>query len=258
MVIPMPIIAIEAPSTIQVEAQTVSAYDALAPEYESNGHKTTRILESLSCTGLKNLFQSNSIIFNSKRILEVGCGTGVISKLILQFVRQNTELIFSDASPRMLEIAKSQTYDRRGQKFLQYKQVSVLSSSDWFNSLESDLIVCGLGDPYFVKTALLNLRQACASSAFLAVTLPEYSWAITERTYKLKLPHNLTRFQLCSGETVYPFSFTYSESDLEELLFACGFESMMIWSETSYNLLRHHMGPSLKAPATICALARAI
>ena len=244
-------------SLAEIEAQTIAAYDLLALEYDSAAHATTRALEQLSLHAISCIIDNTSIISNTKRVLEVGCGTGALSTLLLRSSGEDVGFVLLDASAKMLEQARARLRNTSSRREVRYLHASILSSINRSNSGVFDVIVCGLGDPYFVDRAVSNIRQYCSHSAFLVVTLPEQSWAEAERIYRLKIPINRTRFRLASGLTVYPFSFTYSENELHKLMLRGGFETQIIWSESLTSQAEHEGDPQLRPPTIVCALARA-
>lgn len=243
-------------SQAEIEAETIAAYDLLALEYDSATHATTRALEQLSLHAFDRIINSTSVISNAKRVLEVGCGTGVLSTLLLHSLGEDKGVVLLDASARMLKQARTRLKNVSSRKEVRYLHASILSSMSHTSSGVFDVIICGLGDPYFVDRAVSNIGQYCSHSAFLVVTLPERSWAETERIQRLKIPINRTRFRLSSGLTVYPFSFTYSENELCELMLNSGFETQIIWSESLTSQAEHEGDPRLRPPTIVCALAR--
>jgi SAM-dependent methyltransferase len=219
-------------SVVQVEAQTVVAYDRLAPEYDSAEHATTRKLERLSIDVFSALLRDLCSLANVKRVLEIGCGTGALSSLLLQLVGKDAEFVFTDSSASMLNQLHAKLVQLERRQSIQYTQSAIMSHQGYSELGTFDLIVCGMGDPYFLAPAIANMRQYCAPGAHLLLTLPEKSWAIAERLYRLKVPLNRTRFRLLSGEIVVPFSFVYSEEELSDLLRKGGFELLEVRIES--------------------------
>lgn len=241
----------------QVEAETVTAYDVLAQEYDWPTHTTTRILEKLSLDACFNVISKNSLISRTNRLLEIGCGTGTLSSLLLQCMSEEMEYSFLDSSSLMLNQAQARLHQFTVGRNVRFLRSSILSTWTEHDFPLSDLIVCGLGDPYFIDVAVTNIRRRCSLSAFLLLTLPEKSWAHSERVLRLHVPVNRTCFQLASGRSVYPFSFTYTESELSYLLLRNGFKMVDIYTNSVVpEMTKGH--PSVIFPRIICALARAL
>lgn len=243
------------PSLAEIEAQTIAAYDLLASEYDSTTHATTRALERLSLRAFADLIDNTSVMSNAKRVLEIGCGTGALSTLLLRSSGGDVEFVFLDSSAKMLDQARARLNDLGTTRAVRYLHSSIISNAICNNSGPFDLIVCGLGDPYFIDCAILNMRRYCGQSASLVVTLPERSWAQAERIYRLKIPINRTRYRLASGLIIYPFSFTYSEDELRGLLLQGGFEALAIWSEPLISEAEQEENRQSRPLGILCALA---
>jgi SAM-dependent methyltransferase len=251
--------SLETPLSLdEIEAETIAAYDLLAPEYDSLAHTTTRILERLSLDLFAEVVGNTSVVFEARRVLEVGCGTGILSRLLVSLTDENAEVVLLDSSASMLHIAHDRLKGLEETRVVRYTHASILTNGACCAQGPFDLVVCGLGDPYFVDRAVVNMWQYCGNAAFLIVTLPHHSWAEAERIYRLGIPSNRTRFRLSSGVSVYPFSFTYSEDGLRRLLLRCGFETIGIWSQFAVS----ETEPSQNGPSGVlgitCALARVI
>jgi SAM-dependent methyltransferase len=215
-------------SVDEIEAQTIAAYDRLAPEYDSEEHATTRKLERLSIDACADLLRRSPAVANIKRVLEIGCGTGALSSLLLELVNKDVEFIFTDASASMLSLLQAKLEGLKTPRSVKQVQLPILSDQEHSQLGKFDLVVCGMADPYFFGPAMDNIRQYCAQGAHLIVTLPEKSWAEAERQYRLKVPVNQTRFRLLTGEVVMPFSFVYSEEELKQLLRGNDFDVLEI------------------------------
>lgn len=239
-------------SIAEIEALTVYAYEQLAPEYDSDEHKTIRILESQSFQLCKKLFDKHLELASAKHVLEVGCGTGSLSQLILDKTAPDTELTLLDASNTMLALARNRLLSKH--QSIVFTLISILSDAAKEIQQRFDLIVCGLGDPYFIPEAVQKLRGVINEGGHLIVTLPERHWALAERTERLKLPVDQTRFRLDSGVIVKAYSFTYFPEELGNLLAQSGFEIVEVLVQAESQGTSETSVPI----GTICALARAI
>jgi ubiquinone/menaquinone biosynthesis C-methylase UbiE len=142
----------------EIETQTVAAYDLLAPEYDASTHVTTRILERLSLDAFADVIGASTIMADTSRILDIGCGTGALSRLLLRSTHRGVEFVFLDASAQMLDLARIRLKELATQKAVRYFQASVVSNGLYDDLGHFDLVTCGLGDPYFVERAVVNMR----------------------------------------------------------------------------------------------------
>jgi ubiquinone/menaquinone biosynthesis C-methylase UbiE len=245
-------------SFADVEAQTIEAYERLASEYDSEEHATTRTLEQLGIDACADLITGNPSITQAARVLEVGCGTGALSSLLLRTISKGTEFVFLDASASMLDAAKSRFASIGNQRLISYVQASILSQNLDLSLGHFDVIASGLGDPYIIQPALANIRRYCARDAYFIATLPSREWAVAERQFRLKVPLTRTRFKLISGEVVEPFSFTYAEDELHHLLSKEGFQVLKTVSKTGILSRKQNADGTLLPPGVLGVLARAI
>lgn len=82
---------------------TTTAYDLWSEVYDTDGN----FLQALDTIEMKELFPkfSNLLKDQSSKIVDLGCGTGRNTTTLLSI--PNTTIIALDASPKMLDIAKS-------------------------------------------------------------------------------------------------------------------------------------------------------
>src|ERR1041384_1476656 len=109
-------------SFADVEAHNIEAYERLASEYDSEEHATTRALERLSIDACADLIAGNPAISQAARLLEVGCGTGALSSLLLRTMSKDTEFVFLDASASMLDAARTRLASIENQRSITYVQ----------------------------------------------------------------------------------------------------------------------------------------
>lgn len=219
---------------------SIEAYNILAPEYDSLSHSTTRILENLSGILLSEYLSSLRLPKDSA-ILEVGAGTGALGNRIYPLLGVVRELVISDPAPEMLKVLKSRFRNSQNRHSISFRN---LSASKELYGLKNrfNAIFCGLADPYFSIESLIMLKSACKEGGYLLVTLPEIKWSIIERLNRLNVPLYRTRFQLKSGDFVFPLSFTYNWRQISEMMEESGFRLLKcktkILNISKYNCLQ--------------------
>lgn len=203
-----------------VDAENLSAYDALAVEYDSIHHSTTRVLEALSNRAVCEMVSRQRVdLSKSKIILELGAGTGSLTSQLLRLGVSPFALVASDLSPAMRKAALERiAREFPGKPAPAYRVASVLSTP--LSTIgKAEVVFAGLADPYFLCEGLSNVRSVCNGPESLFIfTLPDAAWAAEERSERLKIPIERTQFRLFSGQIVSPFSFTYSLDEMDSLL----------------------------------------
>jgi len=244
-------------SVADIEALTVPAYEKLALEYDSEEHRTTRILERESVDSIETLLERYPRLRQAEKVLEVGCGTGNLTRVILSHTPATAELVLLDSSKMMLKLAEARL-SAAHRRTIKFRQASILSDVPTEALGKFDLVVCGLADPYFVVDAVYRLRRLTKEDGFLIVSLPEKAWTVAERRERLDLPSNQTRFRLASGEVLKAYSFSYFEEELKDLLAEADFQTQEMLVNTS-SLIDSGNSPQVSVPiGTISVLARAI
>jgi SAM-dependent methyltransferase len=187
-------------STLPSATETIDCYNLLAEEYDSDEHWTTRELERLSGLGLANssLFQK---LQRDSLVVELGCGTGALSRQIAQ-AQDGGTLLLSDPAPQML----SQAANAVGLAGGSASVVTIRAAADELLArLTSppDAIVAGLADPYLTDGLLKNLLGTCAPHTLIFVSVPSQRWAEVERKQRLQVPVGCTRFRMGNGTILY-------------------------------------------------------
>jgi SAM-dependent methyltransferase len=208
-----------------IEQTNLDAYNRLAPEYDSPEHSTTRALERLSNRSVTRLIRNSSRVARCDRVLEIGCGTGSSTSLLMKHLGRRS-LTAIDCSRPMLDMALNRAIRYHPSATVRFEECSVFSPACLTLRPKNgfDFIFCGLCDPFMVLAALKNIRALCCDGATLVLTLPERTWALSERAHRLNVTEEYTVFRLLSGESVRPFSFTYAPEELAERLVDQGFK----------------------------------
>jgi SAM-dependent methyltransferase len=211
----------------------------LAAEYDRAEHLTTRILEMLCRRALhaacRQAGLTRSPQDNVERILEVGSGTGALTEA-LRDAWPSAEILATDPSVNMLAVLERKLGDVSG---LLTTAVAEATGVGEVCRFAPDLIAAGLADPYLDTEAANALRELGSTDTRLFVAVPSHRWARRERTERLGIAIDTTRFRLRGGRPVYTRSLTYDEDGLEALLVASGFaleargteRSKAIWSQ---------------------------
>ena len=207
-----------------------SGYGALAAEYDSAEHATTRVLEALSADGLRRAEASGLGSARVDNVLEVGAGTGALTAVLLEsWPRAN--VIATDASAEMLHVLASKlSRDDVGRVTF---AVSDAKSATGLRVAPRSLVAAGLADPYLNLPMLRTLRQACDETTRLFVSVPSHRWARRERLKRLGVSISTTRFRTRDGAVVFVPSSTYDEDGLGMLLARADFYPVTVGVETS-------------------------
>jgi precorrin-6B methylase 2 len=217
-------------SPCESASQGAGPYARLASEYDRAEHETTRVLETLSATGLRraerNALQTSVI----DDVLEVGAGTGSLTAVLLE-LWPRAEITATDASPEMLDVLASKIALADAARV-------TLAVADAYSSVresiaQPDLIAAGLADPYLDATVLSSLREACRDTTRLFVSVPSRRWARRERLERLGVPVDTTRFRAIDGGIVFARSSTFDEDGLRALCATAGFAAVATGTERS-------------------------
>ncbi len=233
----------------EVEQINIAEYNLLAPEYDLHSHETTRTLESLSWDSIHELENQYHLCSHSRSVLEVGSGTGNLTRKFLPLLDDNAEISFIDSSINMLHELAPKVEAINSKIKSHYICKSILSPKPDIIGSKHDLVLCGLADPYFINPLFFHLRSLCNTSSKLIITIPDYVWGLAERRDRLQVPVNRTRFKLISGEFVYPYSFIYSEPELNALLSSNGLRVIEKFTHTNSAPIND------LPPSVICILA---
>lgn len=247
----------EAPSlTSAAEELTIAAYDALADEYDSSCHATTRELEKLSISLLVRLLSNkhgDRQPGNSEftYLCDIGCGTGIVPEELWSRGLTPSRLTMVDSSHRMLGHAASRIGNMVAET--DFVQASVFRKDELPCLPPGAFVTAGLADPYCKRRALLNLRQSFASQGLLFLSVPSRRWALEERSKRIHVSPNRTRFRLRNGSVVVPFSYTYTEDELRALCTEAGFRIIRSGCEMAPGAGRESEGS--KPPEVVGVLA---
>jgi SAM-dependent methyltransferase len=221
---------------------TEAAYEALAAEYDAPEHSTTRRLERLSNALVRSWLEENYASYdastNRLRVLEVGCGTGSLTEVMVETIGAISTIVAIDQSAAMIAVAGKRLNAKLGKASeLRLLQQSVYSVGKRHGLAMFDLVIGGLVDPFLEPEALRCMVGAMHSGSRLVLTTPHRHWADWERRTRLHVAPTRTSFRLRDGSTVMPLSFTYLEEDLPALLGHAG--------------LALHESRTLSAPAVV-------
>jgi len=204
----------------------------LAPEYDRAEHGTTRILEALSREALAQAYEQAPEHHEIERILEVGAGTGALTRALLD-TWPRAHALATDRSHEMLAVLDDKLGTVHTRLSTTHAEVSGVRE---VCDPAPDLIAAGLADPFLDASTLETLREISAAGTRLFVTVPSRRWAVRERTTRLGIPVDSTRFRLLDGSVVFAKSLTYDEEELRTLLAEAGFASVVTGTECSQSM----------------------
>ncbi len=163
---------------------------------------------------LDTFFRNSNYLQPSAKILDAGCGTGIVTRLLYQIAQEKgytgTTFHAFDLSPNMLDIFR-QWIDSQQAKNIQITQADVLAiehlPSDWnrYNLIVSSTMLEYLPKTH-VKGALINLRQLLCEKGILLIF-------ITKR-------NPITRWL---AGTWWKTNL-YEDREIEKLLYGAGFD----------------------------------
>ncbi len=192
--------------------------DSVRKLYTDRGRLYQRLFVDFLGWGreLETFFRRAHYLRPDLRILDAGCGTGIITKVLYQLAQEEgyTGIQFHafDLTPKMLEIFR-QWITAQGADHIELAQADVLESgglpAHWN---EYDLIVSSTMLEYLpptqVRDALMNLRQLLSRGGLLLILM-------TRR-------NRLTRWLAAKWWKTQ----TYAERDIQALLEDAGFEEI--------------------------------
>jgi methyltransferase family protein len=198
-------------------AATVAAYDRLAREYDLPSHVTTRALEYASDLAWRQA-EPALAARPPAWIVETGAGTGHTTRT-LRRAFGSQHVVVSDPAPGMLDVAR---HTVPPSPLTSFRLATALEAID--GGIERHgLVVAALADPYLDDSLFRKLGGRSARGARVLITVPSRVWALRERTYRLGIPHDSTRFRLQDGTVVVASSFVYERDELAHLLQREGF-----------------------------------
>jgi len=146
----------------------VSGYDELGAEFQIKA--ATAQLEGVDVQG--------------KHVLDVGCGTGIISSLALQ--KGASRAVCGDISQNMLEVGKSKAVDRGYAERMDFRQLDAESLP--FEDESFDLVMSGmsLGIIPNLEKAISEMVRVLRPGGFLSLTGhgPEHYWEACDATFR--------------------------------------------------------------------------
>ncbi len=175
---------------------------------------------------LESFFRKSSYIASNMKVLDAGCGTGIVTKILHKLTQEKSyaavKFYAFDLTQRMLDIF-SEWIKAEGAENIELEQADVLEVGllprDWN---EFDLVVSSTMVEYLpknkVKDALANLRQLLRNDGMLLVF-------ITKRSFVTKL---------LAGR--WWKTNTYTKNEIERLFREAGFEILEFkrFSQTSW------------------------
>jgi SAM-dependent methyltransferase len=189
---------------LSISEETITAYSRVASEYCGREHETTRGLEEATRRAWREAV--SELPSHLRAILEIGAGSGSTTReLVRTFPR--SKITATDAAPTMLKVARVclAGFDVCWRVATAAEAIGAAAPGD--------LVVAGLADP-FLDAGVLG---AVPSGATVFVTVPTRAWAVRERSYRLQLPLERTRFRLKDGTAVQAASFPFDAEDLQAL-----------------------------------------
>ncbi len=161
--------------------------------------------------------------------MEVGAGTGALTGALLDSW-PSARVLATDPSPEMLTVLARKLGVADGR--LSTGCVDAARVEEVCHR-PPDLIAAGLADPFLDVPNLRALRAICMAGTRLFVTVPSRRWAARERTERLGVPIDTTRFRLRDGMVVFTESLTYDEDELCTLLACADFSVEEVGAERS-------------------------
>lgn len=203
------------PTVAPSEVESIAAYESLAAEYDSPAHETTRLLERASSVALERSGVLGALGVGSPRTVELGTGTGALTAALLKAQRTG-RLLVSDPAPGMLRSALVKLEPISGGVALEPLFATAAETLMGLTGTP-DLLVAGLCDPYLCPELLMLAKETSDPGTQMFVTVPGSVWAAGERSSRLGLPVDQTRFRLANGSKVHSKSTAFDEAELVTL-----------------------------------------
>lgn len=196
------------PPPSQIDEYNCTGYNTVADEFSDELRVTTKNFHDLTRPYFESFIndkRTNALV--KPKCLEVGPGKGW---LFHTFGLSQLDYTGIELSHRMIEGSEE-------------ANISVCASVRRlpFKDKCFDFILCSLADPYFYPGALCEIRRVLKCNGHAAFSIPSKEWSRGLRDQK---EHDKTSFQMKDGSMVGVYSFTYIQSEIEDLLHISGFE----------------------------------
>jgi guanylate kinase/ubiquinone/menaquinone biosynthesis C-methylase UbiE len=187
-----------------------TGYDLIADEFFDDRRVTTANFHDLSID-----FFNRQVEFYGDSdgiVLELGAGTGYLtSKLKERF----KVVVAVDISSTMLSLIQPEP-----------RIVKVVASafSLPFPDKAFKVIACSLADPFLLPEALCEIARVLTDDGVFIFSSPSGTWSNALRSIKYAPDLHITKFIHSSGTEVSVNSFTYTDTELQNLAESCGFK----------------------------------
>jgi len=197
-------------------------WDALATEYYSEIHKTTRNFDKIirhNVLKLVKKLHANGLYF------DLGGGRGLVEEL---YKKDNVSIVIGDFSVPMMRT--------RNESFSSTSQIQMDAFKMPFRANIFDGVFSFLGDPYALQEVFGGVLRILKPNGFFLLTLPSKIWAENLRPF-LGVELNETRFITRDGKLVNIPSFVFGTVDLRVTLLDVGFKKVKAGEWQSLNLI---------------------
>ena len=142
-----------------------------------NYHKTANI-QKIAAKDLANLFPNESTIPQGT-IIEIGCGTGFISKKILSSF-PSSQLIFTDISPKMVAFCKQQLLSLKPKQLQNNNLLFKVADGEFLKEKNISCIISGLSFQWFLDffSGIKNLFSQIKKDGYFIFS------CLTDQTFK--------------------------------------------------------------------------
>lgn len=185
-------------------------YDLIAEEFSDDQRITTANFHDISQTFFKS--QIEQYANRSQPVLDLGSGRGHLVPILQE---NFSTVVVIDISPQMLSFIKPQSSGL----------VKVVGSASNlpFADQSFNFVVSSLADPFLRKEALNEVFRILVNNGIFIFSSPSKIWSDAIRQGDVYSQES-TIFIHSSGLEATVYSFTYTDDELRQLVFSCGFQ----------------------------------
>lgn len=217
------------PSPIEIDRINRDGYQKAAPEFQEDLRITTKNFHDLSLPYFHGAI--DTYLNKGKSCIEIGVGQGWLTKLL---PLSDIKYVGVDISSNMIR------NEKRG--------LTAVSSARFIDQPDQsfDIVLASLADPYFYPGALCEINRILKPNGIFIFSTPSRIWSGAIRKNE---DEQRTSFVLHDGTKADVYSFTFTMSELRDLLSLCKFSILQDNVIHGNNHLGEKISPAITAAA---------